>query len=844
MSFNILEHIEKLEPAGKANRYLCPACGGNDLTLSPDGAYTCWHGCDCSEIRNSIAPLEEKSCRPQAGPSKPTKKKKANPPAVVNSTPVLATLSAPATDAPEFEALPDGTLRKVYNYGPGLCKIRLQWTDQSKPKGYDKRFTWHHLAPGGSWAKGAGNHKCQPYQMDQALQVLKQSKGNVLLKVEGEDCTDAARSIGLAAVTLSRHSKDEYEGLAQIAKENGFAIADLYDNDAPGRSKAKALEKACDRSGVPYLGIDPTAIHSDLVEGGDIQEILEAIGSEQFIQRLVAEVERVTEEKRQEAKLNDPDERLRLEIQALLKESDPIRRLRLRGEICSSYRISSKDLAELLKHLERAQSTPKQHVFSAGEFLAQESEALSWLVPGLLPVGETLLLAAQAKAGKTNLATDVLYAVLSGGQILGERAKRGKALFISTDESANTTRRRLRQRGIDLIDGWENNLRLMTHLDINDLSTLEAELESFRPQLVVIDSLTSICLDIGVSEKDPEFARYIYRLKQVLSRYGSSCLLIHHENKDEFAKGINQIAGSARIPAATWGIWQLKAVDPNNENDPRRMLKIKPREGESTTLNLEMNPRAVWSDRGIFEFHGELGDETGQKRTQADRVLSLLKSYAPRGLEYEEINNHLQIGKGLYTVLDRLEDRGIVTKRRSAANPRRWVYALPNEFSLEKEDVPVMCHLEGGDSPPPSVDRDEVVESTKTIANKGFEVSQQLVNNYSTTIQQTDLWNEVLNSQNVDTKDDSAVSQQIPYSGGESVPFQSGTYPNVTVEAADPPVIVEVIRELPTSKFNPATRRLESQHQVRLIDGTTAIAFESDLPVNLEDMIISHKGCA
>jgi predicted ATP-dependent serine protease len=75
-----------------------------------------------------------------------------------------------------------------------------------------------------------------------------------------------------------------------------------------------------------------------------------------------------------------------------------------------------------------------------------------------------------------------------------------------------STRRRLRARGFDLL-AEAKNLRVMTHLDIADLSPLEKELEDFRPQLVIIDSLTSITRDSGLSEKDAEFAKPIYKLK-------------------------------------------------------------------------------------------------------------------------------------------------------------------------------------------------------------------------------------------------------------------------------------------------------------------------------------------
>jgi replicative DNA helicase len=280
---------------------------------------------------------------------------------------------------------------------------------------------------------------------------------------------------------------------------------------------------------------------------------------------------------------------------------------------------------------------------------------------------------------------------------------KGRVLLISSDESANSTRRRLRARGFDLLPESSKNLRIITHLDITDLSPLEKELEDFRPHLVIADSLTSITRDSGVSEKDAEFAKPIYKFKELLSRYGAAGILIHHENKDKDAKGINKVSGSARIVAATWGVWQMVATDSNNDKNPTRWLKVKPREGESTTLTLDINPKDLWASQGIFSFIGEFGDESGEKRTQGERVLELLKKFSPRGLEYQEIDCYLNVGKSLYTVLDRLEDRQLITKRRSLTDARRWVYCLPYHTTDEDNTTIANCELSIAnclDSPP------------------------------------------------------------------------------------------------------------------------------------------------
>jgi len=471
------------------------------------------------------------------------------------------------------------------------------------------------------------------------------------------------------------------------------------------------------------------------------------------------------------------DERLKLDLQSLLQESDPIKRMRRRSEIASHYRLKTSDIQEALKYLEQQTATPAKNWFTFDDFFNQESEALQWVVPQLLPRGETVLLAAQAKCGKTALATDIMYGVLSGGTVIGEQVGvKGKVLLISSDESSGSTRRRMRLRGFDLLDE-RSNFRLMRHLDITNLAELEAKLEDFRPDLVVIDSLTTICSEVGISEKDPEYARYIYKLKTVLGRYNSACILTHHENKDPLAKGINQVSGSARIPAAVWGILQLKAVDPNNDADPRRFLKIKPREGEATTLNLEINPKDTWLQDGIWTCHGEVDDTTGEKKTQGDRVLDLLRQYSPKGLTYQEIDFSLKIGRSLYQVLDRLEDRQLVTKRRSEFNSRQWVYAVPQQ---------------GGDTPPPSVDQTGVVESPESVTNTDFQQFNNQFNNYSTPIQQPDEFNGVLNSQNLDSASDStSIQQPDDQKGGEGVLNSTTKVLNPADESA--PLLTEQI---------------------------------------------------
>jgi hypothetical protein len=172
--------------------------------------------------------------------------------------------------------------------------------------------------------------------------------------------------------------------------------------------------------------------------------------------------------------------------------------------------------------------------------------------------------------------------------------------------------------------------------------------------------------------------------------------------------------------------------------NPTRWLKVKPREGESTTLTLEINPKDLWASQGIFSFVGEFGDESGEKRTQGKRVLELLRKYSPRGLEYQEIDRYLNVGKSLYTVLDRLEDRQLITKRRSRTDARRWVYCLPYH-TTDEDNATNEDGLTTKDTPPPTSFSSCVDLTAETTTGKEDEVSQQLFNTHSTTIQHPEI---------------------------------------------------------------------------------------------------------
>ncbi|MEQ8469394.1 DUF5906 domain-containing protein, partial [Coleofasciculus sp. E1-EBD-02] len=118
--------------------------------------------------------------------------------------------------------------------------------------------------------------------------------GRWALVVEGEDCVESARSLGLASFTFQGGSwadKDIETAAKTLKKAKAGGIAYLPDNDDAGFKKAKKLQEVCAKIGVPFLLIDPRDVWSDIPDHGDISDWLkwgmeQGWDKEKFIRRL------------------------------------------------------------------------------------------------------------------------------------------------------------------------------------------------------------------------------------------------------------------------------------------------------------------------------------------------------------------------------------------------------------------------------------------------------------------------------------------------------------------------------------------------------------------------------
>jgi putative DNA primase/helicase len=310
-SFDIRDHLDKLEPGKGKNKYTCPVCGGRNLSVAPKtGAYKCWSGdCSTADIREAIRPLaeflaERKGEQPAPQAKKPKAKKKEVLPVPIPIGAKLLRLPAPgqspqpeplAKDAPK--RIPRNAVQITYEYSPTQKVVRYEWPDATNPKGRDKTFSQFHIDPDGKkvWTKGDAPWPAYPIsEVVELLKTIPDSEPVVIPMLEGENNVEIARGIRLAALTVqgSNWSDPEIQKMLEALQATGknVSIAVIGDNDDTGIKKGKSVWLVARHLQFPCLIIDPLAIDADIPKKGDIREFLEVIEANEFLIRVEAAI--------------------------------------------------------------------------------------------------------------------------------------------------------------------------------------------------------------------------------------------------------------------------------------------------------------------------------------------------------------------------------------------------------------------------------------------------------------------------------------------------------------------------------------------------------------------------
>ncbi len=305
--FNIRNFIDQLTPTKTKNRFICPVCDGNNLTIDPDtGEYQCWTGCNCKDIREAVAPWAQRQqvYSPQPHNYKPKFKKK-TPPAPLPDAPInLATLPS-KVEIPSRVNKGNRT-EIIYPYSDTQWVVRVERPNDTKPKGYSKDIYPYHQNSLGEAIKSKGNEAWEPYRIEELKQY---GAGKWVLGVEGEECVDCPRShLNLITFTLQGSAwSDEalYQGMLTIQAAGVAGVVFYPDNDSTGYAKAEKMALASAKINLPFIAINPIQLWSECPAKGDIVDWVkwglgQGMDQAEFIKQLEEEIHKAVAAKKLE----------------------------------------------------------------------------------------------------------------------------------------------------------------------------------------------------------------------------------------------------------------------------------------------------------------------------------------------------------------------------------------------------------------------------------------------------------------------------------------------------------------------------------------------------------------
>jgi hypothetical protein len=283
----------------------------------------------------------------------------------------------------------------------------------------------------------------------------------------------------------------------------------------------------------------------------------------------------------------------------------------------------------------------------------------SYLIPGLLPSPYTVLFHGDKGTGKSATAFALLKHVLDGipFQLNNQRVPvaPGKAIYFSADMSEQDFEEEFELHEIRN----EQNLRFQPGFNLYRKMQFVKLMNSFKPDIIVIDSLSSCSGAKAGDENKAEFAQPLYWLNTNNGTLWPACamVIIHHSNK-----ATGGARGSSAIGAAVAEIWNITKpkADSGLSLQDQRVIHIGKsrigREGESLiqTQNEDLTISLAESKRPE-----EMQTRAG---TVAERIMNRLVTVG-RPMTQKELNADPLVGGSVAAIqktLQRLVNRGVV----------------------------------------------------------------------------------------------------------------------------------------------------------------------------------------
>jgi hypothetical protein len=185
--------------------------------------------------------------------------------------------------------------------------------------------------------------------------------------------------------------------------------------------------------------------------------------------------------------------------------------------------------------------------------VGSEPPAPSWIVVGQLERKQVGVLSADTGAAKSIVSQNLALQGIAGLDWLGCETRMRRVLYIDEENPCSTAIRRLKAMGLQ--DGELNRLRYYDRkgLSIGDGGRtdqwLDAELEGFKPDLLIIDTLMASTA-VADTNDNGQAVKMMKHLRALAEARDLAVLVLHHERKQ--SREHPNSSGQAMMGARQW----------------------------------------------------------------------------------------------------------------------------------------------------------------------------------------------------------------------------------------------------------------------------------------------------
>lgn len=280
------------------------------------------------------------------------------------------------------------------------------------------------------------------------------------------------------------------------------------------------------------------------------------------------------------------------DVKRLVDTDCPITRRSLRNMLSKTYSATLQfTKQEIDDDIMRFQVPPEidfKESYTVDELFADTKEGSDFLISKLFTKVGLFMIASAPKTGKSCLSYSMVYSLVTGTPFLNRfPVHKSRVLYFQCEEPKGTITSRLDSLGF--YEGskareeakQEGSLRIYRTFDLtSELRKLGDLIDSFKPDVIIFDSLRAITSSSRYSETSPEFGKYVYALQRLMIQKKVCGIVLHHTLKSAEVRGINRVAGAGGVTGGTDGVILLDKVIENGrvcisvQTIPRRLPEM------------------------------------------------------------------------------------------------------------------------------------------------------------------------------------------------------------------------------------------------------------------------------